>query len=1136
MNQAYIDKVANQLIEQLQQGTAPWQKPWKAGELRAPFNPTTGNNYKGVNNIWLQMQGFSDPRWMTFNQAGDAGARIRKGSKGTPIVYWAFTEEREAKDASGNVILMDGRPKKITVELEKPKSFTFTVFNAEQIDGLPPLEAKPIAPEAVRCIRAETVLEATGATIKHEQGDRAFYHPAKDEIVLPERDQFSSSEGYYATALHELGHWTGHADRLNRDLAHPFGSVGYAKEELRAEIASLMMSEKLDLPHDPSQHASYLASWIKVLHDDPREIFRASADAERISEHVLALESDKQKSVDQNLEADSAQEIQEMTDEPAMPALSLADQLLFKELKETVRNYKRFVSGPEDPDTAPARDFEDDFDIHESYIRKLQIELEAAFSSPTLSSAFRLNGYSLDQLLSHSDADDADYERARILTEAMTAMDRSPRLDRSELKEQGKEKHRPETINFTHDDQILLSELREIARNFNSFVSGPDDPDTAPTRDPEDSFGIHESYERQIRLRLEAAFNSPTLSSAFNEAGYKFDQLLIYSDNQDEDLEQARFLLNAIKAIDVQQQAQERHTENKPNVLHDRPTKSLNDRVVLAVPYSEKDEAKAAASAAGIKIEWDRDAKAWWVPADADMTALAKWRTDAPRVVSRPVDDAPDVQFAKALGAEGLIIDGVPLMDGKLHRVAVEGDKGGQTSGAYVGHVSGQLPAGYIQNFRSGAQVNWKADGVVDQISAEERARLNAEAAMQRDKRALERAALQEQTAVVATAFWEASPQATAENAYCKAKGLENAALAGMRVVPEKASAELAALGIRIAKTSQEAKALREEDPTNRVFKAGDLLIPGQDLNGRIWTLQSVNPSFKSFMKDGRKHGLMTVAGASDLNSALNHNQIQPIIVAEGVSTADAVSKLSGQPVIVAFDSGNLDAVCSALRERYPARPMFIAADNDHQAVEKIGANGLPMVNVGQEKAHAAAAKVGAGVITPDFDRQSEGSDWNDLHAEKGDEAARRHFAEQMAAARVEATLAAHKIANLADELLNQLQNDPKLGRDDEAMAKARVENAHALVFASAQLDEVYGKTATALVEERVSLKQPTAVQDRITDNLDRLKEGVRDERSHMLSKPEQAEAKEPEQAPKDETVPVKPKPRPRHADMDMGY
>ncbi len=157
----------------------------------------------------------------------------------------------------------------------------------------------------------EHILKASGASITHAPGDRAFYRPATDSIHLPDRGQFPTADNYYATALHELGHWTGHPSRLDRDLAHPFGSEGYAKEELRAEIASMIVGDELGIGHDPGQHAAYVGSWIKALQDEPLEVFRAAADAEKIHDYVLAFE---QKQVQEQEQAQAQQPEQHYSD------------------------------------------------------------------------------------------------------------------------------------------------------------------------------------------------------------------------------------------------------------------------------------------------------------------------------------------------------------------------------------------------------------------------------------------------------------------------------------------------------------------------------------------------------------------------------------------------------------------------------------------------------------------------------------------------------------------------------------------------------------------------------------------------------------------------------------------------------
>ena len=159
-----------------------------------------------------------------------------------------------------------------------------------------PRRSRGLIPRSRPSKPASKILRNSGAEITHDQADRAFYSRSTDSIHLPLRELFRDAPGYYGTALHELAHWTGHPERLNRQTlneSYRFGDQNYAREELRAELASLFLAAERGIPHDPGQHASYVSSWIKALRDDKNEIFRAAYDASRASEFLLALERDK---------------------------------------------------------------------------------------------------------------------------------------------------------------------------------------------------------------------------------------------------------------------------------------------------------------------------------------------------------------------------------------------------------------------------------------------------------------------------------------------------------------------------------------------------------------------------------------------------------------------------------------------------------------------------------------------------------------------------------------------------------------------------------------------------------------------------------------------------------------------------
>lgn len=287
----FHEEFAAKIIEDLKRGVAPWQKPWQPGEVLAPMNPVSGTVYSGINRVMLSRHGFDDPRWMTLRQANTLDCRVKKGEKSQCIVYWQFSKEEPAKDDDGKPVLDDeGSQVMQKVELTRPIVRFSSVFHVSQLAGeIPPLDKSVLVPPWDPNKKAEAILQNSGAVIKHNQRNRAFYSLSTDEICLPPKDHFMGQDTYYATALHELGHWTGHASRLAREFG-PFGSEVYAREELRAEIASWMLGQDLGIGHDPGQHLAYVGSWIKALEKDPFEIVRACRDAERIKHYVIAME------------------------------------------------------------------------------------------------------------------------------------------------------------------------------------------------------------------------------------------------------------------------------------------------------------------------------------------------------------------------------------------------------------------------------------------------------------------------------------------------------------------------------------------------------------------------------------------------------------------------------------------------------------------------------------------------------------------------------------------------------------------------------------------------------------------------------------------------------------------------------
>ena len=295
----YHTAFASKIKEQIEQGVAPWQKPWKPGERRLPKNIQTDKAYRGGNSVYLSVtqtaKGYSDHRWATYKQIKDMGGQVRKGEKATHVLFYKFDDERE-KPRAGAPDQPASAPEG-TAERDRsrpPMVRCYAVFNVEQADNLK-LERRDDnrdkAPEWKAHQTAERVIQESGIHVAHVRGDRAFYNLQTDKVTLPEREQFASANGYYQTALHELGHATGHPARMDRDTlkagAGKFGSVEYAREELRAEMSAMMTGERVGVGHDGSRGAAYVEGWITALDQDPKEIYKAAADAQKISDYLL---------------------------------------------------------------------------------------------------------------------------------------------------------------------------------------------------------------------------------------------------------------------------------------------------------------------------------------------------------------------------------------------------------------------------------------------------------------------------------------------------------------------------------------------------------------------------------------------------------------------------------------------------------------------------------------------------------------------------------------------------------------------------------------------------------------------------------------------------------------------------------
>lgn len=279
------ERITASIIEALESGVAPWACPWvQKGPQR---NGATGRRYSGVNVLatWVSsmLNSFDSNEWYTFKQASELGGTVKKGSKGTVVAFYSTL----LFDADGN--RLPANADRDLVKSEKLFAKANIVFNRDQIEGLPASEFVGATADDIQHDWAERLMEASGADLEIA-GDRAYFSPIRDKIVMPEFSRFTGEdalEQFWATAFHELTHWTGHESRLNRPVKNVFGSPEYSKEELIAELGAAFLCAEAGFSAKLN-HAEYIADWLSVLKNDKKFVFSAAAAAQKSTNYLLS--------------------------------------------------------------------------------------------------------------------------------------------------------------------------------------------------------------------------------------------------------------------------------------------------------------------------------------------------------------------------------------------------------------------------------------------------------------------------------------------------------------------------------------------------------------------------------------------------------------------------------------------------------------------------------------------------------------------------------------------------------------------------------------------------------------------------------------------------------------------------------
>ncbi|MFC1098375.1 zincin-like metallopeptidase domain-containing protein [Pasteurella multocida] len=958
----FYKEVAEKLIDQLEKGVAPWQRGW--GTIGTPYNLSTGKSYRGANVLNLSLSGYGDPRWMTYKQAQEMGAQVRRGEKGSKVQYWIFEEMRAILDKDGNPKLdHNGKELLEKVRLERPKVINSVVFNAEQIDGLPPLQVKQRNTWEI-IEKAENILTNSGANIIHKRQDRAYYQESTDRIVLPEKDQFQAPEFYYGTALHELGHWTGHSTRLNRDLGGVFGSEQYAREELRAEISSMMLEMEIGIPHDTDRHASYVQSWVKVLKDEPAEIIRAASDAEKIKDFVLSL------SLEQNLDLKKEQ-IFELSEikigyseiggrDTSLKTLGELQEWFVGAISEEEINRNNGYAKVSVEFIGKSQNGEETSMIDRIDVGKNKHDFNPYEQNIAEYIKNKLTYY---KITSPELSNELGADNANLVSQAEHIMEKTyisvPFKEKEQAKKLGAKWDRKESSWYIPEDldkslftrwlntkdsensisEMLRSKLDDMDEYFShqaglngvTYMSADGTYITAANVPDGLNITINKGENNNYTFNFSNSFGA-------NEVEYKRD---INQHNMTQTIEEFEKNLNEFISLTREFKHDKSLLKEKTEklsfdeVVFANTNKAYSesivdsDKIYLAVPFTDKDEAKK------LGAKWDKVAKSWYVEGNVP-SELKKWLPDNSPIQQDPAL-SPREEFANFMRDMGLVVSGEhPIMDGKLHRVRTESDKSKELSGAYILHGDG-LPAGYAQNFRTGEKLNWKSKGY--HISPEEIAKMRAESAQKLQEREAEIANKHEEISIQLTKNNNSLAKVNSDQAYLLKKGIQ------------------AHQGVF-------------ED------KYRNMVIPAYDETGKVWANQTIYPDGnKRFTAGGKKEGNFHVIGGLE---QLSHTNV--IIIAEGYATAATITEATNIPVIAAFDSGNLKTVADKLHKKYPDKPIIIAGDDDaHRELEN-------KPNVGRSKAEEAAKHVNGVAVFPIFPSDKIGSksctDFNDLARE----------------------------------------------------------------------------------------------------------------------------------------------------------
>lgn len=914
--------LSRQIAEQVKRGTASFLIAHENEHIDMPYNPVSGKNYKAAANMILSAKGYTDSRWLTYDQAAEQDYQVKKGEKATEIAYYHYVDYNTKE------------------KLDKPKIQTVKLFNAQQLTGIEKMPSRTSSKEEALA-KVQSIFENSQVKIVNNQKDKVFYRSKDDTIYMPPKEAYKDELAYSSAALHELCRWAGNGeDRLNYETV-PFGTEVFARQKLRAEIATYMLCKEMGIPFEP-QGQQFADQWAQIIEKHPFEILNAAKDAEKMKGFIMEFDKTLEKA--QEREVSAVFENTNVHDFETLTQYCTEHELSFKGIDEFISDIATDIHNIK-------KDYDDpNLYIWQEELKQAEAEKEngAKYIIGNADKTVYLAGETFaevsvaiinnPELVSFLQAQQVEQAQAEQIQQQAEQMQTPEQQEKQQAPKKEWKEMIKLSVPYDEKDEAKKLGAKWSAKQETWYVL--DGADLQPFYNwlpKEKKVELIMASRDYLNVPREEKDEAKALGAKWDrfqkswyvEKGTDLEPFAKWTGQTPKEEQAVSQTAEQSKQEQTAEQTQE-HTEKQKVTA---TPKLAEDKTFLAVPFDEKNAAKK------LGAKWDKDNKSWYVEKGADLNQFKDWLVDENTIIPAKQEAvSPEIEFAEHCRANGLDVD-APIMDGQIHRVPLIGKPQGK-DGAYCAYLDG-VPAGWSQNYVTGEKNKFISSGM--QLTEEEKAKQRAEHAQKLQEREAKRQRDYDIAANNAKKVLSNSFEADKNHAYLQQKGIKP----------------------YIAMQNN--------------FK--QLVVPVRNIHDEIRGVQFIDEDgTKKFLSGVEKKGNFALL-------AEEAKDVSKVLVCEGFATGASLHEATKLPVAVAFDAGNIESVSKALAEKYKGIEITICADNDQYRDN----------NVGLEKAKKAALAVGAKLAVPQFSKEEQAqklTDFNDLHKAEGLEAVSRQVSQ----------------------------------------------------------------------------------------------------------------------------------------------